>query len=296
MRKLFYQYLIKLFKENPQLAILIGDIGVFPLREAFQFDPNRIYNIGILEQATIGVAAGLSTCGYIPFVHSIAPFITERSFEQLKLLSLDKRNVFIVSIGNSYDYTVLGPTHHCPADLSIIGAIPNFMSFCPGNQDDVVKIITKYFHEPCPKYIRLSEYTNNMSVQFPNYQDLHVLKEGSGGVTIVIGTAFRNMEKLVKNSLDATILYSYNISEFNIKSLITYIKNCGIRRRITVVEPSYRTGIISKLALALDNIESINSISVPLKFIDKYGVKEEIDNYLEIDEESILKKLKAIYA
>jgi transketolase len=95
-----------------------------------------------MEQSMIGVASGLSKAGFIPFVHSIAPFITERCYEQLKLnLGYENINVFVVSVGGSYDYTGLGSTHHCPNDLRIVSSIPNFKTYCPGNSKDLIEII-----------------------------------------------------------------------------------------------------------------------------------------------------------
>ena len=137
MRKHFYSYLNQLFKTNEKISILLGDIGVFSFKDSFDFDSQRIYNMGIMEQSMIGVACGLSKSGFIPFIHSIAPFITERCYEQLKLnFGYEDVNAFVVSVGNSYDYAALGCTHHCPNDLRIISSIPNFKTYCPGNSKD----------------------------------------------------------------------------------------------------------------------------------------------------------------
>ena len=60
MRKNFYKYLTSIFKSDERIAILLGDIGVFSLKSAFDHDPSRAYNLGIMEQTMTGAACGLS--------------------------------------------------------------------------------------------------------------------------------------------------------------------------------------------------------------------------------------------
>ena len=85
MRKQFVSTVEKLLELDNKLSLLLGDIGVFGFRNSLKVNPSRVYNIGILEQSTIGLAAGLSKTGIIPIVHTIAPFMVERAYEQLKI-------------------------------------------------------------------------------------------------------------------------------------------------------------------------------------------------------------------
>lgn len=297
MRKNFYKYLTSIFKTDERIAILLGDIGVFSLKSAFDHDPSRAYNLGIMEQTMTGAACGLSKSGFIPFIHSIAPFITERSYEQLKLnLGYENVNAFVISVGNSYDYAGLGCTHHCPNDLKIVSAIPNFKAFCPGNSKDVEEIINKNLNLKCPKYIRLSETENNLTSVFSDYEDLEELTSGSDGVCIILGNAIKDIASLIKSNPKYTILYTYNVSDFDVEKLSFIINSKNISKKITVIEPCATTEIVSKIACSLKNIEFIESISVPKIFIEKYGKKENIDKFLKLDDNSIIEKLSKIYA
>jgi len=297
MRKDFYKFLSELYKKDSRIAILLGDIGVFSFNELFKsVDSKRIYNLGILEQSMIGVSSGLASCGFVPFVHSIAPFITERCFEQLKLnLGYECKNVFLVSVGNSYDYAALGVTHHCPNDLKIIGSIPNFKAFCPGNIYEVKKIIEENINVERPKYIRLSETSHNLSDIKGQYADLDILQLDKNGICVVIGTAIKDFKKLLNSDTKSTIVYSYNTSDFDISKLKSTIEEHGIKKKITVIEPSYECGILSKIAIGVDRIEFLRSICVPNKFIDKYGSKKEIDEFLGLDDESIINRINNLY-
>ena len=119
MRKQFTKTLQDILYSNKKTCLLLGDIGVFGFRNELTNLPDRVYNIGILEQSTIGTAAGLAKTGLIPFVHTIAPFLVERSLEQLKVdFGYQCLNGNFISVGASYDYASLGCTHHCPGDIS----------------------------------------------------------------------------------------------------------------------------------------------------------------------------------
>lgn len=297
MRKYFYNYLNTLFQEDNKICILLGDIGVFSFQKSFQYDNSRIYNLGIMEQTMIGISCGLSKSGFTPFVHSIAPFITERCYEQLKLnLGYENVNCFIVSVGNSYDYSALGCTHHCPNDLKILSSIPNFKTFCPGNSQDVKKIIESTINDKCPKYIRLSETENNLNSVNEIYEDLEVLNLNKNGVCIVVGNAIKDLASFINLKPNYTILYTYNISDFDINKFNKIITENNIQKKITAIEPCADSGIISKIALSIKNIESLNSISVPKMFIEKYGNKKQIDCELKLDDYSIIEKLKNEYS
>ena len=85
MRKQFARTTHEILNINEQAIVLLGDIGVFGFMEAMRDHPDRVLNIGILEQSTISLAAGLSIEGMIPIVHTIAPFMVERALEQIKI-------------------------------------------------------------------------------------------------------------------------------------------------------------------------------------------------------------------
>lgn len=297
MRKQTYNYLNNLFQENNNVCLLLGDIGVFSFQKSFQYDSSRIYNFGIMEQTMIGASCGLSKSGFIPFVHSIAPFITERCYEQLKLnLGYENVNCFIISVGNSYDYSALGCTHHCSNDLRIVSSIPNFKTFCPGNSEDVKRIINLTINDKCPKYIRLSETENNLNSIKEKYEDLDILHLNKNGVCIVVGNSIKDLASFINLKPNCTILYTYNISEFNVDKLSSIIEQNQIDKRITIIEPCSDSGIVSKIATSIKNIESLTSISIPKIFIEKYGNRKDIDKMLELDDESIIKKLSKMYS
>ena len=140
MRKQFIKSLQDILYSDDNTALLLGDIGVFGFRNELKNIPNRVYNIGILEQSTVSLAAGLSSIGITPFVHTIAPFMVERALEQLKIdFGYHGLGGNFISIGASYDYSALGCTHHCPGDILSLSSIPNMQIVVPGTSGEFVE-------------------------------------------------------------------------------------------------------------------------------------------------------------
>ena len=85
IRQEFADTMLEVGKENPNLVVMVGDISHSILKPFAKSCPSRYYNVGICEPSIVNMAAGLSKLNLIPVVHTIAPFIVERSYEQIKL-------------------------------------------------------------------------------------------------------------------------------------------------------------------------------------------------------------------
>ena len=163
MRKQFVKTISKLFKKDKKIVILLGDIGVFGFRNLFKYNSRRIYNIGILEQSMISLAAGLSNEGMKPIIHTIAPFIVNRAYEQLKIdFGYNKLNGNFVSIGASYDYASLGCTHHCPEDINLMHNIPNMQIVVPGNREEFNDLFHQSYNKKNPRCYKSFKFIRNI--------------------------------------------------------------------------------------------------------------------------------------
>ena len=164
MRKQFARTAHEILNTNDQAIVLLGDIGVFGFMEAMRDHPDRILNIGILEQSTISLAAGLSIEGMIPIVHTIAPFMVERALEQIKIdFGYQRLRGNLVSVGGSFDYAALGCTHHCPGDVSILLSVPNAEIVVPGTAAEFRQLFRSEYNNASVTYYRLSESENSDS-------------------------------------------------------------------------------------------------------------------------------------
>lgn len=132
MRQQFPKTVLEIMEEDDRVVVLLGDIGVHAFKDVFKKFPKRIYNVGILEQSMVGMAAGLSMAGFIPIVHTIEPFLVERAFEQIKddFGYQELRGTF-VGVDVSKTAPNLGYTHQCPYAIEMMNFVKKMKTFEP---------------------------------------------------------------------------------------------------------------------------------------------------------------------
>ena len=145
---------------NESIFFLTSDFGA-PALDAIRADyPDRFLNVGIAEQNLINVSAGLALEGYHAIGYAIAPFLTMRCFEQIRIsLSLLSQirplSVTLIGVGAGCSYTVSGPTHQCFEDLSLIRLLPNLSLYSPADAKSAAAAGQLALTRGGPAYIRL---------------------------------------------------------------------------------------------------------------------------------------------
>jgi len=278
MRKQFIETLKHILHSDNKTVLLLGDIGVFGFRDELKNMPNRAYNIGILEQSTVGVAAGLAKTGMIPFVHTIAPFLVERSFEQLKIdFGYQNLNGNFISVGASYDYAALGCTHHCPGDVNALLGIPNMQIVTPGTSKEFEGLLKSAYNNGHPTYFRLSETENNTDVDV-RFGKGTVVRTGREATIVCYGNMLQATIDAC-NEKDVTVLYYTTIQPFDGQLLLEHFNN-----RFIIIEPFYSGSTNFLINRALEGKKySIFNAGVPRQFLTNYGSKQEHDSFLGLD-------------
>lgn len=267
MRSTFQATMADLLVRDDRLVVLLGDIGVWGFRQEMLTFPDRVLNFGILEQSMISFAAGLSAAGYLPVVHSIAPFLVERPLEQIKIdFGYQQLPGNLVSVGASFDYSALGGTHHAPGDVDVLLSIPGVQVLLPGHPDELEMQLRQNYANSKLSYFRLSENPNASAVEF-GPSKIHQLKNGTRGTVACLGPVLDTVIEAVGNE-DLTIIYINELSESAISSLVA-VSGSG---NLVVVEPFYQ-GTTAQLfyqeALAADIRISFEGI--PREFSHSYG-------------------------
>lgn len=284
MRKQFVKTLKTILYQDKNSVLLLGDIGVYGFRDELKNLPERAYNIGILEQSTLSMAAGMSHSGLIPFIHTIAPFMVERSLEQIKDdFAYQNLTGNFVSIGNSYDYSSLGCTHHCPADVNLLLGIPNVNIFLPGTSEEFDDLMMVNYRNGV-NYYRLSEYENEVS-----YKNGTIIKKGSDATVVCFGNKLTEVIEATKD-LDVSVVYYNTINPFDAKSLqLCYNKT------VILIEPFYEGSVNYLVSNSLKfKPHCIHNIGVPRKFLTNYGTKKEMDSFIGLDVSGIRSKIEQI--
>jgi transketolase len=289
MRSLFPELIKSYLDEGNDLFVLLGDIGVHSFRDIFEAYPQNIENLGTVEQSMIGIAAGISIGGAIPVVHTITPFLIERAFEQLKIdFGYQKLKGNFLSVGGAFDYSGLGATHHCPADVSLIKSIPNFQCIVPGHAKEFEKLFHSTVLNEFPTYIRLSESSNIKEVDV-KFGEAKAIKTNGDIVIITVGDMLDITLEATKN-LPVTILYYTTLEPFDKDSLTKYFKN-----KILIVGSFYTGTLVSDVTEALKGKKVVvDSIGIPKNFIYKYGTKKELQNYMGLTVSKIKEKVNQL--
>lgn len=147
-----------LAKKNKKILFIGSDLGFNVLDDMKKNLPNQFHMEGVSEQHIIGMSAGLAMDGFIPFVNTIATFLTRRCYEQIVIdLCLHNLPVRLLGNGGGGVYAPLGPTHLAIEDLSLMRNIPNMAVFSPSGPSEVRNIIKFLENYQSPAYIRIGK-------------------------------------------------------------------------------------------------------------------------------------------
>lgn len=287
MRKQFVKTIESILEKDKKTVLLLGDIGVFGFKKAFELFPDRVFNIGILEQSTISLAAGLSMQGLIPIAHTIAPFLVERSMEQIKDdFGYQKLGGNFVSVGASYDYAALGCTHHCPGDVGMLKNIPNMEIVLPGTSKEFDLLFKESYANGNPTYFRLSEKQNSKSYNVKLGQ-AEIIKRGKLATIIAVGPMLE-LAIMAADGLDVTILYYTAVIPFDKKTL----KENSESGKILLCEPYYKGALLPEIMETLSSTPILlESVGVPMQMLTNYGTASEHDESIGLTYKNIREKL-----
>lgn len=227
MRDSFLTRILQGMSEDESIFFVCADFGAPALDEIRKQFPNRFVNVGIAEQNLINVSAGLSLEGYKVFAYAIAPFITMRCYEQIRvnlaLLSQVRQiNVNLIGVGAGYSYVVSGPTHQCYEDLTIMRALPNLNIYSPADHTTAVALFEKCVSTSGPKYLRFDAQVLPVIYDsiIPDIESgFNVLRKGSHICIIATGymvnTAIELSNRLARKKISIGIIDLFDITGFN---------------------------------------------------------------------------------
>lgn len=276
MRKQLAKTLDEIMTFNSQVVVLIGDISHYLLTNIEDKFKDRFYNLGIAEQTLIGLASGLSLEGKVPIVHTIAPFCTERVYEQIKLdIGYQNVEVIIISVGASFDYAHMGCSHHCTNDISILRVVPNLDIYIPGSSFEFDDILKKTIGNGKAKYIKLTSREHNQTLDILPHEMKRVKKGGDNKLIITTGHMLKDVVDIGK---DSTIYYTNSITNLEVNS-IGHLINDMKGKEIFVVEENNIVGGLGDAIFDLTK-NKLNKIGIPNTFLDHYGTYEEQREFL----------------
>lgn len=263
MRKQFKDTMLDLAGVDPRLVLLFGDISVFLFRDFQQRYPDRFYNLGICEATLVSVAAGMQAEGFVPVVHSIAPFVTERAMEQIKVdLCYNQRPANIVSCGATMDYAWDGATHHAWMDIAFMRLLPGTEVFQPGTAREADFLLRHYYASEQTSYYRLSDQSHGYELPLDRGRGGAVVRDLGAPVTIVTaGPILADVMSAVAD-LHVNVVYVHTIKPFD-HDLLGHFAHTELR----VVHDSF--GLHEAVCEIAGR--SVDRLGLPDRFCGTYG-------------------------
>jgi len=307
MRKTSLDMVFELAQRDPRVVFVGSDLGVGTLNEMRAAMPERFFMEGIAEQNVIGMAAGLAMDGYIPYVNTIATFLTRRCYEQLAVdLCLQNLPVRLIGNGGGLVYAPLGSTHLAIEDCAILGALPNMTVIAPSDAEEMKKAVPATLDLPGPAYIRLGKGGDPVIHQ-PEHSFVlgRALVHRMPGRCLIVSTgvmtarALGAADILARQGIDCGVAHLHTLKPLDEASLLTMAR--GIEAVITVEEHVLRGGLGSTVAeLFADRLPGVAPpllrMGIPDRFPDKYGSQDDLLKTFGLLPEQIAGRIAAFLA
>lgn len=288
MRERFTEATARALDQDPGLALVLADIGVrsFAKLGVFERHPHRVVNVGIREALAIGLAAGFAREGLRPIVHTYAPFLVERPFEQIKLdLVHQALPATLVSIGASYDAAAEGRTHQAPGDVALLSTLPGVRVELPGHPGEVEPALERGFGHDGLAYIRLSTQVNREAFD----PGVHALRHGSLGSVLAIGPVLDAALEATAG-LDVTVFYTATARPLDAVALRALAPR---QRPFAVIEPVTRGTSAHAVAEAFGLAPPpVLSLGVAAEELRRYGSAAEHATAHGLDAASLRARLE----
>src|SRR5215211_1352971 len=158
LREVWGKTLVELASRYPELIVLDGDLANSTRADIFAASyPNRFFETGIAEQNMIGVAAGLATVGFVPWISTFAAFIAKRALDQIRVVVAQPH--LNVKLCGSYSGILTGKTgktHQSVEDIAIFRAMPRVVTLAPADGNELRAMMAAMMETPGPMYLRLT--------------------------------------------------------------------------------------------------------------------------------------------
>ena len=233
------------------LVVFDADLAAATKTEIFRKEyPDRHFDCGIAEQNMVGVAAGMSTMGYVPFVSSFAMFVAGRGFEQIRnSIGYPHLNVKIGATHAGLSVGEDGASHQCCEDIALMRVIPGMTVICPADANEAKAATMAIAEMNGPVYMRLARlatpvFEGDMVKPF-EIGKANVLREGKDvaifATGLMVSESLAAAEKLAKEGIDAAVINIHTIKPIDAACVTEWAEKCG--KVITVEEHSVIGGL-----------------------------------------------------
>lgn len=248
-RDAFASALISLADSDERIVTVVNDsVGSSKLGAFQERFPDRLINVGIAEQAMVGVAAGLAAGGRLPFVSAASCFLTARAMEQIKVdIAYSQHHVVLCGQSPGVAYGELGPTHHSPEDLAWLRVIPGLEVIVPADPAETAAAVRWAAAHNGPVFLRVSRtgvplIHENLVAFRPGRA--HLLRDGDDVAIVALGTAVARAlaaaDELALQGVAARVVAMSSLTSLDRDVLLDAARKTG---GVVTVEEAYTCGL-----------------------------------------------------
>ena len=297
-RQSYGEALVELGKENKNVVVLDADLSTATKTIEFARSyPERFFDIGIAEADMIGTAAGMATCGKIPYTSTFAVFAAGRGYDQIRSsVCYPNLNVKICASHAGITVGEDGATHQMVEDLALMRVLPNMKVFCPSDDIQTKWLIKEISKINVPCYVRLCRlatpiiYDGNQKFEIGKMVQIGEGKDATIFATgVTVSEALKAQEKLKQNNINVRVVDVHTIKPLDEDMIIKCAKET--KRLFSIEDHSVLGGLGSAISEVLTEkypckLERMGIIDT----FGKSGNATELLKYFHINAESILSK------
>ena len=294
--------LVEIGKEHENLIVLDADLAAATKTGTFKKAfPERHIDCGIAEANMTGIAAGMSTCGYVPFISTFAMFAAGRSFEQVRnSIGYPHLNVKIGATHAGISVGEDGATHQCNEDIALMRTIPGMVVINPCDDVAARAAVKAAYEHVGPVYLRFGrlaapvindeatyKFEIGKGVELRDGKDCTIIATG-----LCVGEALAAAETLAAKGIDAQVINIHTIKPLDEELVLAAAEKTG--RIFTVEEHSVIGGLGDAVAAVLSEKcpTKLTKIGVNDVFGESGPAVELLHKY-ELDAEGIAKRVEA---
>lgn len=303
MQKTYVMKLYELMKKDSNVISCLSDSGTDYDEMIARELPNQSLNFGISENNKVAAAAGLATCGKIPFVYTTNAFLAYRSYEFIRDdVCLQNKNVKLVGMGCGLSWSTLGSTHHTTEDIAALKAIPNLTLLSPASPKELEVCMNYAYENEGPVYIRIGmgheeeiyEDINKINILKP--QNITNIKDANTSIFVTGSIISETLEAVSKLNEEGYKVNVYDIACLKPLPEKEIKKICSDTNNIIVVEEH---SIIGGLGSSIADVIATNGCNAKLIkigledcFAKGYGTHKEVKEMNSLSTDDIYKKIK----
>jgi transketolase len=305
MRKVAIAKIHELARRDPRVVFIGSDLGAGVLKEMKAEMPDRFFMEGVTEQAIIGMAAGLAMDGYIPYINTIATFLTRRCFEQLAIdVCMHNLPVRLIASGGGVVYAPLGPTHMALDDFALLRALPGMTVVAPCDAREMGRAMDGSLDIAGPMYVRIAKGGDPVISRETDAFAIGraILLEAPGDV-LFVGTGVMTTRALDARTLleargiRAGVLHAHTVKPLDTEGIVAAARDV---RLIVTVEEHFRAGGLGSAVVEELADRGIATPVLRLGFGDAYsydfGSQDHVLRVAGLDAESIASRVEAVLA